>query len=245
MATSIYSPASDLSPLTWQLVGGGTHASAMLTDDADAKYIFRAYNSTSSDVWAGVFNTPVPRGASVTLVQSIARGRSTNLSAVFQEADTDFTMKIGGVLYPSIGFGEETWQSLVYITQTRAWPTNPATGVAWLYGDFANLQGFGIDKVVSNNVIGQIRITQAYLQVDYTFLPLTAKEIEDFWRLHRLVRRREIDERSTDAQISAKWIWYDELRNRANANGQDMKPPRGLTDRDYDAGLFRAKRRFR
>lgn len=242
MSTSIYTPTSDISS-GWSLVGGGTHASAVAVDDGDTKYIFRNYNSVGDDVWAGTFDIPIASGSLIGFVRAHFIGRRTNASGDSGGNESRAGLRISGVNY--FASVSETWNASSYFEIVHPWVVHPGTGLAWVAADFANLNGIGIRKQFAEVAIGQIRITKSFLEVQWSSPPLSETEISTFWRLHRLVRRKEISETSTDAAVMAKWAWYDELRSRANANGQDLKPPREFTDRDYDAGLFPVRRRFR
>jgi hypothetical protein len=71
---------------------------------------------------------------------------------------------------------------------------------------------------------------------------LTDLEIAEFWRIHRLVRRKEMNPPQTPTTILVTRYKY--LRDRANANAQTLLPPQDLIDSDYLAGLHAAKRRF-
>lgn len=72
--------------------------------------------------------------------------------------------------------------------------------------------------------------------------PLSEDEIAEFWRIHRLVRRKELFSMEPATDILGER--YDYLRDRAYANGQTLLPPQDLLDSNYDPARP-TTRRFR
>lgn len=242
MPTSIYSPASDVTS-GWSLFGGGTHASAVLTDDGDSKYIFRNYIAVTTDIWAGVFDIAIALGALITSVTSWFICRTTNTNPVAGGDQISARIRLSGVDYPNIGL---TTVNTSYFQTGSAWATNPVTGLPWTAADFDNLQAIGVSKDVSESTVGQVRITKAYLQVDWTLPPLTDAEIKRYWQIDALRRQG-----FSNAGLDAEWNLYASkltANNQTPGTRQQHAPgtfdPLRFPDREKDGTPLLPPRRY-
>ena len=124
--------------------------------DDDATYV---YNTTSAtDLYNIPDHTTETDVIDFILVYIRAKGESGPPPA----SDADIDIKTGGTIYSAnlaIG-GGGSWE-----TGSFQWNTNPKTGEVWTWGNIDSLQ-IGCD--VNSASGGEGRITQVYVEVNYT-----------------------------------------------------------------------------
>jgi hypothetical protein len=158
----------------WDTVSGSASHWNAVNDpvgspDNNSSYIQTATNGDYDVFGYSAFS--VPAGATI-----------NSVSVIFVAADGNFNgnnrmepvLRVGGTDYKnSSNYNPSNQQPTYDAPYTANWATNPATAAAWTVDDVngigANpLQGFGVNSEDSSPTL---RVTQVYIEVDYTPCP--------------------------------------------------------------------------
>lgn len=163
--TRLPTAVGTISPGTWN-IGTSTPGNEYLeiddpigSSDDDTTYI--ATDAAGNiDLQFAAFDLTA---SSIAAVRVYIRARNTSGANVLEGR-----LNIASTTYTN------TPQSLTssYVTYVFTWTTNPATGAAWTENDVKRLSGAPLDefRVRASSVSGAetVRVTQAYIEVDYT-----------------------------------------------------------------------------
>lgn len=163
MATHFMNPTSTILG-GWNPVPGGTNNDAdVLTNDGDTSFVQLSYSNAGTDLYGFTYDVPVPdEGEDPTILLASFVGRASNTNGAGSNI-SQALLRIAGVDY--ISAVQNVWSLTSYQSKFTTWPTNPATGVAWTRHDLDLIQGFGMVKPAGQQILGNIRITQARVQV--------------------------------------------------------------------------------
>lgn len=221
-------PNQDSGPNTW----AGTTPHWQQVDDSPFPDLdtTRLTTSTGGQSEAYGINTLniIPVGSLVSLVRVRAWMKGTTV----------------GVTTIRVGYragGKDFWGSnhtvpadLTYRGYESSFPINGFTGDVFEWNQLRNAVDIRIESVSVPFGLPRPSLTQLVLfaTIPLPTSPLIDTEIEEFWRLHRLAKRGLISLQKADQIFLAER--YEYLGNRADLNGQSLKPPRDLIDSDYD-----------
>ncbi len=132
--------------------------------DGDATYVVASHIKSYR---AGVAAPAVPPDASKITVSIIWTVR-LEVADSFHVVWTNFG--VNGIYY----FGPRHNPGTAYTTYTDTWTTDPSTGLPWSPASVATVNGLGFDF----NVESPVRVTQAYIRVDYESGPVAALDVE-------------------------------------------------------------------
>lgn len=154
-------PTSDAA-IQWSSTGGNNYSELddpFSSPDDDSTYVSSGTGGLVD--YYGFTPFEVPTGKTITSLQFVYRVR---LVAAGGAPNFRTLLRINGTTY----YGSNISLYLDWYTFTMTWTVNPATGSAWtpedINGTGANpLQYFGFQSLTG----GQMRVTQAYLKVNY------------------------------------------------------------------------------
>jgi len=173
------------------------------------------------DVWAGSFDVAVPVDATINQV----RFKSVNKQTTAPNGEVPgaqwyavLRRNLNNIVSPTPQFGG----SISYMTDTDTWANDPATNQPWTPGSLAMINGIGVTKTDTSIAAGEVRITRAWMEVDWTAFvpppppaPLTSEEMKIVIRL-LTVKHLGI---TTQSQLAL----FDSLIARATYNGQSIQ----------------------
>mgnify|MGYP001587717849 FL=1 len=157
----------------WTKTGGTANWDTVDEATADDDTTFVATTNTTNIDNYNLADSGLAAGATINSVILYVRSRHTNAASV-SGGTTNYGLKISGTNYSA--FCENTTS---YATCSNTWTTNPNTSQAWTSAAIDALQTRIVKnsacKDEGNNIIAcTVRVTQVYLEVDYTPAPASA-----------------------------------------------------------------------
>lgn len=169
-------PTSDGTTSNWSAINFGSKYvevdEAIGSPDEDASYIYR--NSTGTVLQDFGFTAfDIPDGVTVTKVNVTIRAKFT----------AGIAPNIAGILhFAGIHFAATNQvPTSSYADYVFEWTTSPNTGIDWTVAEVEGIPEFGVRRTGGNGSTN-IRVTQAYVSVEYTEASLASFGMMQFFQ---------------------------------------------------------------